>query len=260
MIAIISDIHANYDALTAVFEHIEELQPEAVICLGDIVGYGAEPVACVDAVRSRCQVTLCGNHDFALIYGADGFSALAQASIERHRRMMMPRPGAAVDSAAEPYKERWDYLKHLPYRHVLDHQLFVHASPRNPVVEYLRKVDVLLGMTDKIAQNFRQVDWLAFIGHTHQPGVITRDMKFLEPDEIDGAFHPQPHQKAIINVGSVGQPRDGDWRACFATFDDDGVVRYHRVEYDVDNAACKMAAASLTGVDDSLADRLRRGR
>jgi predicted phosphodiesterase len=258
MIAIISDIHANYDALRAVFETIDQLKADSVICLGDIVGYGPEPVACVDEVRKRCAITLCGNHDFALIYGANDFSAMAQASIERHRRMMMPRPGDGA--AAEQKRERWAFLKDLPYRHVHDHRLMVHASPRNPVIEYLRKVDVLLGLSDKIKENFKQMDWLCFIGHTHQPGIITRDMKFLEPCDVHGIFTAQPHQKAIINVGSVGQPRDGDWRACFVTVDDGAVVRYHRVEYDIENAASKIAEAAAAGVDDSLADRLRRGR
>jgi len=254
MIAVISDIHANYDALQAVFEKMEGLKPHGIICLGDIVGYGAEPAACVDTVRERCAVTLCGNHDFGLIYGANDFSAFARASIERHRRMMMPRPAGDADRD----RERWSFLKDLPYRHVRGDWLFVHAAPRNPVMEYLRKVDVLMGLSQKINENLRQMDWLCFIGHTHQPGIITRDMKFYEPEEIGNTFLPKPHEKAIINVGSVGQPRDGDWRACFVTVEEDGLVRYHRVKYDVEKAAAKMAAAA--SIEDPLADRLRRGR
>jgi diadenosine tetraphosphatase ApaH/serine/threonine PP2A family protein phosphatase len=256
MIAVISDIHANYDALEAVCEELDRLKPEAVICLGDIVGYGPQPEECVDLVRERCIVTLCGNHDFALIYGANDFSAQARAAIERHRQMMMPRPHAGeLDKTRH---ERWEFLKSLPYRHVQGDALFVHAAPRNPVIEYLRKMDVLLGMTDKVAENLKQVDWLCFIGHTHQPGVITRDMKFLEVADFNGAYRPEPHHKAIINVGSVGQPRDGDWRACFVTIEDDGVVRYHRVAYDVDAAARKLV--EVAAVDETLADRLRKGR
>jgi diadenosine tetraphosphatase ApaH/serine/threonine PP2A family protein phosphatase len=170
--------------------------------------------------------------------------------------MMMPRPHAGeLDKTRH---ERWEFLKSLPYRHVQGDALFVHAAPRNPVIEYLRKMDVLLGMTDKVAENLKQVDWLCFIGHTHQPGVITRDMKFLEVADFNGAYRPEPHHKAIINVGSVGQPRDGDWRACFVTIEDDGVVRYHRVAYDVDAAARKLV--EVAAVDETLADRLRKGR
>jgi len=249
MIALISDVHANYGALRAVLERIDELGADSVLSLGDLVGYGPEPVACVDEVRRRCSVTLCGNHDYALVYGADDFSDLARSSVEQHRRLLMPRLNEGSDGGG--MQDRWRFLKSMPFRYVRDGWLFVHASPRNPVTEYLRKMDVLLGMTDKMSENFRQVDWLCFIGHTHQPGVITRDVRFYEPEELHNVFVPRPHEKAIINVGSVGQPRDGDWRACFATMDDDGVVRYHRVEYDVESAAA--------GVDHAMADRLRRG-
>ncbi len=256
MIAIISDVHANYDALEAVLAEIDNLKPEAILCLGDVVGYGPEPVRCVDEVRRRCDVTLCGNHDYALVYGAEAFSPLARASIESQRKLMMP--SAAQGQADEDRRERWEFLKGLSYRHVRSEMLFVHAAPRNPVTEYLRKIDVILGMRKKLTENFQQMDWLCFIGHTHRPGIITGEMKFYEPREIDDVFRPKPRHKAIINVGSVGQPRDGDWRACFVTLEDDGVVQYHRVEYDIDAVVAKIAATE--GMDRSLADRLRRGR
>jgi diadenosine tetraphosphatase ApaH/serine/threonine PP2A family protein phosphatase len=255
MIGIISDIHGNYDALLAVLAEAETLGAEQLLCLGDMVGYGPEPVECVDQVRACCEVVLCGNHDFALVYGADNFSPLAQDTLERHRSQMMPRPSDA--SSYEERRERWEFVKDLPYRHVREDWLFVHASPRNPIMEYLRKVDVMLGMTEKVGENLRQVDWLCFIGHTHQPGVITRNMEFFSPDELGGAFTPRPHEKAIINVGSVGQPRDGDWRPCFVTVEDDGTVHYHRVEYDIQSVASKLTAV---GTDLAMAERLRRGR
>jgi len=254
MIAIISDVHGNREALEAVFQELDRLKPDAVICLGDNVGYGPEPIECIDAVRRRCAVTVCGNHDFALIYGANGFSPVARASIEYHRSIIMPRP----DQDDADRRERWQFLKGMPYRHVRGEFLFVHGAPRNPVTEYLRKIDVLLGMNKKLTENFQQVDWLCFIGHTHRPGVITPDMRFLEPGEMRGVFEPKPRQKAIINVGSVGQPRDGDWRACFVTFEEGGRVRFHRVEYDIDSVVAKMRATGT--IDDSLADRLRRGK
>jgi diadenosine tetraphosphatase ApaH/serine/threonine PP2A family protein phosphatase len=256
MIAVISDIHANYDALQAVMAEIDRLHVKDIICLGDLVGYGPEPVRCVDEVRTRCQVTLCGNHDFGLIYGAEDFNPVARSTIEYHRQLVMPR--AASGGPQKERQERWQFLKALPFRHTRDDRLFVHASPRNPVVEYLRKIDVLLGLRQKLGENFEEVDWLCFIGHTHRPGVITQDMKFLVPEELDGVFRPERRKKAIINVGSVGQPRDGDWRACFVTVDDDGVVQYRRVEYDVDAVVEKVAAAP--GIDRSLAERLRTGK
>ncbi len=256
MIAVISDIHADSDALEAVLERLDSLGVESIVCLGDMMGYGPEPVPCMDAVRSRCDVTVCGNHDFAVIYGANDFSSPAQTSLERHRRSILPRPGVPGDD--QERMERWEFLKGLPYRYVRGDWLFVHGSPRNPVIEYLRRMDVRLGMREKFAENFALIEWLAFVGHTHQPGVVTPDMKFLVPQDLDGVYVPQRHHKAIINVGSVGQPRDGDWRACFVTVDDDGTVRYHRVEYDVDRAASKVAEAG--GIGGALAERLRRGK
>ena len=256
MIAIISDIHANYDALKAVLAEIDRLGAERIICLGDIVGYGPQPVACVDEVRRRCEVTVCGNHDAALIYGADDFNAVARSSLDYHRHLLMPRPDGGGNT--EERRERWEFLKKLRRRYVQDESLFVHGSPRNPVSEYLRKIDVLLGLRDKIGGNFQEIDWLCFIGHTHRPVVITQDMRFLDPDQLDGAYEPEYRRKAIINVGSVGQPRDGDWRACFVTVDDNGRVRYHRVEYDVDATVEKVAATP--GIDHSLAERLRQGK
>jgi diadenosine tetraphosphatase ApaH/serine/threonine PP2A family protein phosphatase len=255
MIAVISDIHANLEALCAVLEELDALAPEFTVCLGDIVGYGPDPVACIDAVRRRCKVTLCGNHDFALVYGTFDFTPAARDRIEQHRRLVMPRP--SLPGADRDRQDRWDWLKNLPHRYVRADMLFVHGAPRNPVVEYLRKMDVLLGLADKFAENFRQVDWLCFVGHTHQPGVITPEMRHYAPEELGGSFAAEPHQKAIINVGSVGQPRDGDWRSCFVTVEEDGLVRWHRVAYDVDRAATKMAAAGSNG---GLAERLRRGR
>jgi diadenosine tetraphosphatase ApaH/serine/threonine PP2A family protein phosphatase len=254
MLAVISDIHANYDALMAVFGAINRLEVESVICLGDLVGYGPEPVACVDAVRERCEVTLCGNHDFALVYGADDFNPAARSSLEYHRRLLMPR----IDRPSTKARERWEFLKNLPKRYVRGEVLFVHASPRNPVAEYLRKIDVLLGMADKLNENFAQVDWLCFVGHTHRTGVITQDLKFLEPDDTGGTFRAQPHQKAIINPGSVGQPRDRDARASFVTLTDEGEITFHRVAYDVQAVAAKMA--TMPDMDPSLAERLRKGQ
>jgi diadenosine tetraphosphatase ApaH/serine/threonine PP2A family protein phosphatase len=254
MLAVISDIHANFEALRAVFEEMERLKVDSVICLGDLVGYGPEPVECVDAVRERCEVTLCGNHDFALIYGADDFNPAARSSLDYHRRLLMPR----FDRPSKQARERWEFLKNLPKRHVRGEMLFVHGAPRNPVAEYLRKIDVLLGMTEKLNENFAQVDWLCFVGHTHRAGVITQDLKFVEPEDVRGTFRAQPHQKAIINPGSVGQPRDRDSRASFATLSEEGEVVFRRVSYDVRAVAAKMA--SMPAVDPSLAERLRKGQ
>jgi len=255
LIAVISDIHGNYEALRAVLREIDRLGAQHVICLGDILGYGPEPILCVDAVRKRCAVTLCGNHDYAVVYGAEHFNTAARTSLQYHRELIMPRPDKRSDQHKR--RERWEFLKSLPYRYVEGEYLFVHAAPRNPVVEYLRKIDVQLGLKDKISQNFAEVDWLAFNGHTHQAGIITAEMEWLDPQQIDGVYRPNFQQKAMINVGSVGQPRDGDPRACFVTIED-ALIRYHRVVYDVEKVARQIEA--MPALDYSLAERLRQGR
>jgi diadenosine tetraphosphatase ApaH/serine/threonine PP2A family protein phosphatase len=255
MIAVLSDIHANYEALLAVLDAIDAVKPEAIICLGDIVGYGPDPIACTDAVRQRCTVTICGNHDFGLIYGASHFSPAARESLEQHRALLMPRLGA--DNPDKEKLDRWNFLKGLPHRHVRGEMLFVHGAPRNPIVEYLRKIDVLLNADARIEENFRQVDWLCFVGHTHRAGIITSDVKYVDPADNGWTFTPNRRTKAIINVGSVGQSRDGDPRACFVTVEDDGVVNYHRVEYNMDATIAKMSV-SPAGV--ALAERLRRAK
>jgi diadenosine tetraphosphatase ApaH/serine/threonine PP2A family protein phosphatase len=256
VIAVISDIHANYDALVAVLEKAEALGAERIICLGDIVGYGPDPVACIDLVRERCDVTLCGNHDFGLVYGAQDFNPIARATLEYHRQLVMPRPDDPDDNDGR--RARWEFLKNLPYRYVEGEYLFVHGAPRNPVVEYLRRIDVLLGLTEKLSENLREVDWLCFCGHTHRGGVITGNMEFIEPEEIGGVFRPGFEQKAIINVGSVGQPRDRNSRASFVTLEENKEVRFHRVSYDVDAVAVKIE--SIPALDHSLAERLLEGR
>jgi len=235
---------------------IDELRPETILCLGDIVGYGPEPRPCIDEVRRRCPLCLCGNHDFAIIYGAEDFNPIARAVLKYHRALIMPH---GEDSSRKARRqERWEFLKRLPHRHVRGQWLFVHGSPRNPVVEYLRKLDVLMGMKEKIQQNFELVDWLCFVGHTHRPGVITQDMRYLSPEDFDQVFVPQPHQKAIINVGSVGQSRDSDPRACFVTVTEEGHVHYHRVEYDLEAVATQIECTP--GMDPTLAERLREGK
>jgi diadenosine tetraphosphatase ApaH/serine/threonine PP2A family protein phosphatase len=256
LIAIISDIHANFTALEAVLNEILCMGVDRIICLGDIVGYGPDPVPCVDAVRERCEVCLCGNHDFGLIYGAQDFNPVARAALEFHRGLLMPLPDLLMDN--DTRQAKWDFLKNLPYRYVEGECLFVHAAPRNPVIEYLRRLDVQLGMSDKLTENFNEVDWLCFNGHTHRAGIITGDMKWIEPSRIGGVFKPSFQQKAIINVGSVGQPRDRDLRACFVTINEDTEVRYHRVEYDVESVAERIDGTP--GLDHSLAQRLLDGR
>lgn len=254
MLAVISDIHANRQALAAVMEEMLGLGADAIICLGDVVGYGAEPEWCVDGVRGCCDAVLCGNHEAGLVYGTQDFSTIAERAIKYHRHLLMPRAQEDGDGVK---RHRWDFLKGLPHRYVDEQgRLYIHAAPRNPTNEYLREQDVKLGMEKKFRQNFDLVESVCFIGHTHRPGVITEDLQFIHPPEDESALRIEEGRKFIVNVGSVGQPRDGDPRACFVTVDGPE-VRFRRVAYDVEGAAMRIEQSGMIHPD--LADRLRAG-
>ena len=247
--AFISDIHANLEALQAVLADIDRCGYEEIFCLGDVVGYGPDPVACTDLIRQRCRVTILGNHDEALVKGAWGFNQVARLAMEWTRRQLRPRllwPSA---------RSRWQFLLNLPLRHEWEGYLLVHGSPREPTTEYILPRDADWpppGMFDEIFASFGSV---CLVGHTHLAGVFDDTPRFTPQKLVGDTFKPTG-QKLIINVGSVGQPRDHDWRASYLGVDD-GVFRFHRVEYPVDATQRKIRA--IPELDDRLADRLSEG-
>jgi predicted phosphodiesterase len=254
--AIISDIHSNLEALMAVLGDICKQEIEDIVCLGDVVGYGPDPGECLDVVRARCRVVLCGNHDSAVTGGAFGFNRYAREAIDWTRKQL--KPGLLSMPAT---RERWDFLSKLPHRHEETGGLYVHGSPRDPVMEYIEEgdtVDLGFGPSDKIVKIFKAISGPCFVGHTHRPGVITSDYIWLSPADVgsDG-FALYPETKAVVNVGSVGQPRDEDSRACYVIFDGEKVV-YHRVEYDYNRTREKML--KISQLDPKLGDRLEEGR
>ncbi len=249
MFAVISDLHSNLPALEAVFARIEELGIEDVRCLGDVVGYGADPEACLDLVSERCRFVLCGNHDWGVIESKfDEFNPLAREGLEWTRSRL--RPG--LFSPAR--RKRWRFLRSLRHRMECDGMLFVHASPRDPIKEYVLKHDLFLD-PEKIEELFDCISGPCFNGHTHWPGILTPDFRFQQqtPEQLD---FPMPEGKSIINVGSVGQPRDADNRACFLVVDGDR-LRYQRVDYDIEEAQRRILDA---GLSPYLAERLALGR
>jgi predicted phosphodiesterase len=251
MWAILSDIHSNLEAFEAVLADIGQAPPvERVLCLGDTVGYGPNPVECLDLVRQRCDVVLLGNHDQAVLFDPEGFGAAAAQAVVRTRQML-EKPGPE----SEP---RWVFLSQLPRTHTEGDLLFVHGSVRNPINEYVFPEDIY--NQRKMAALFAQVGRYCFQGHTHVPGVFTEEpggrYLFRTPDEIDYE-HRLDGRKTMINVGSVGQPRDADWRACYVLLDGD-VVRFRRVEYDVETTVKKIHRDD--GLDDFFGDRLRDGQ
>jgi len=252
MHALISDIHGNLEALEAVLEHIDAQGIERIVCLGDLVGYGPDPEAVVDLVRERCEWCLSGNHDYALLTQAIHFNPVAKQAIDCTRERMEPRGQSTAEVT-----ERWEYLQGLLLTKQEDDCLYVHGSPRDERNEYITAHDTYFGPTDKLLEVFDMVPRLLFIGHTHRPGIITPDFEFVRPQDFDFELNVGDGRKYIINVSSVGQPRDGDSRTCYATLDRD-VVRFHRLDYDYQTTMGKIF--DLPGVDRICADRLALGK
>lgn len=252
MLAIISDIHSNLKALLAVFEDIDRRGIQEIVCLGDIVGYGPEPAECLDLVAQRCKVCLCGNHDHAIFYEPANFNVSAE------RAAFWTRSVLEDDSVAENRNRRWRFLGGLVPRQEYNGFLFVHGSPRKPINEYLFPDDVYTN-PHKLLNNFERMEQLTcFCGHTHVPGVFVDDPYFEPPEEMgESGKYAIGEEKVIINVGSVGQPRDRDPRAAYVVVND-REVEFVRVPYDIETTAKKIRANSF--LDDFLAARLYEGK
>ncbi len=248
MKAILSDVHGNLEALEAVLADVARYPVQEVYCLGDVIGYGPDPCACLDLV-AKCKLTLLGNHDQAAMFDPVGFNEVAEAAIYWTRGQLdLPIPNRAARD------RRWELLASFPRRHKEGNHLFVHGSARNPINEYVFPEDVY--NQRKMESLFALVDRLCFQGHTHLPGIFTEALEFLAPEDVGEAYRFGPG-KAIVNVGSVGQPRDGDWRSCYLLLDGDE-ARFRRVEYDVETTVQKIYA--VPDLANFLGDRLRQGR
>ncbi len=245
--AIVSDIHANLEALEAVLRDIEARNVEKIYCLGDIVGYGPNPCECVDLVMKHCSVVLLGNHDQGALFDPEGFNVGAEQAIFWTRKTLDAAPPADAE-------RRWDFLGELPRVHREDGIMYVHGSPRNALNEYVFPEDIY--NQRKMERVFALIEKICFVGHTHIPGVFTEDLSFLSPEEINYEYHVGD-SKVLVNVGSVGQPRDGIPKSSYVTFDGQ-VVRFHRVEYDVEKTVQKIYA--ISEIDNYFGDRLRDGR
>lgn len=249
--ALISDIHGNLEALEAVLADINDISVDEIYCLGDVIGYGPNPCECLDLVMRHCTKTILGNHDQAALFDPDGFNPMALQAIYWTRDQLDYGPGS---SAA--INRRWDFLGELPRQIDEGEYKFVHGSPRDPTNEYVfpeyvfdqRKMEILFG----------KITSFCFMGHTHLPGVFTTECEFISPDEFDYEYR-LGMDKLMINVGSVGQPRDDDKRSCYVVLDtQEKTVTYRRIPYDIDKTAEKIYAVS--DLSDALGDRLKHGR
>jgi predicted phosphodiesterase len=170
-IAIISDLHANKEALEAVFAHIREQSVDKLYCLGDVVGYGPDPDFCVDLVRGHAALCLMGNHDEALFRGATDFNPHARGAIEYTQRVMRPHWYSGSEKRA-----RWKWIEELPLTHQEGRFLFVHGSPRDPVREYVLSTDGFLN-PEKLRAIFDSFEGIAVGGHTHHPGMHDESLR-----------------------------------------------------------------------------------
>jgi predicted phosphodiesterase len=209
--ALISDIHGNLEALEVVLDDIKAQGISEIYCLGDIIGYGPNPRECIDRVMESCRITLLGNHDQGAMFDPDGFNIGAERAIFWTREQLESSGDRANN------EKRWEFLAELPRTHRVGSFMFVHGSPRNPLSEYIFPEDIYNHR--KMERLFQLVEHYCFQGHTHVPGVFTEGFQFYAPDEIDNEY-TLGDGKAMINVGSVGQPRDGDPRACYVVLED----------------------------------------
>ncbi len=246
--ALISDIHGNLEGLQAVLADIATQQVDDIYCLGDIVGYGPDPRECVDLVMKTCPVCILGNHDQGALFDPDGFNSIAEQAIFWTREQLEQPSNNPQDSMT-----LCDYLGELPRSRRDGDYLYVHGSARKPLSEYVFPEDIY--HPKKIGGIFSYIQKYCFQGHTHVPGVFTEDPNFYSVEEIAGEYS-LTDAKTMVNVGSCGQPRDGDPRACYVILEDD-TVRFRRVQYDVEATIRKIY--DIPELHNSLGDRLRDG-
>jgi diadenosine tetraphosphatase ApaH/serine/threonine PP2A family protein phosphatase len=244
-VAVLSDIHSNRQALEAVLAATEEAGVEQTWCLGDMVGYGAEPDACTALVRERCSTCLVGNHDLALLGALDisTFSEAAAAAVEWTR--------------ANVSEETLEFLRSLEPTASQNGVGLFHASPRDPIWEYVLS-------TDQAEAGFEaSEERVGLIGHSHIALFFVRAAgrhggRAQGAQASDGAEVEIDEGEWLLNPGSVGQPRDSDPRAAWLELDTERwLATYHRVPYEIEAAAAAIRAA---GLPDVLAERLEVGR
>jgi diadenosine tetraphosphatase ApaH/serine/threonine PP2A family protein phosphatase len=245
-VAVITDIHSNLPALEAVLAEIDKRGLKEIWCLGDVVGYGADPDACTDLVRERCRVCLVGNHDLAVLGDLD-ISAFSEAAAE-----------AAEWTRANVSDATLEFLRGLSPTARLEGMGLFHASPRDPVWEYVLSIEQAHACFEE------QAERVGLIGHSHVSLFFARNPEDGGPGDVhggqtsDGTRLDLGEGRWLINPGSVGQPRDGDPDAAWLELDPEaGTACFHRVPYDVSRAAGAIIEA---GLPERLAERLQVGQ
>lgn len=239
---IISDIHSNLEAFEEVLSFLED-KVDKIICLGDIIGYNANPNECIEIVKMNKFPTVAGNHEYMveniLDSNAKGINPIAQASIEWTKRALTPENLKFVETI-QPRLEFEDFQ-------------IAHGSVRDPILEYVSSLEIA-------EPSFKLMKKpLCFIGHTHKPRLIYQKDGKIEGASVKGeaVFSIKDNKKTIFNVGSVGQPRDGDPRAACVIFNSETKeIEIFRISYDIEKTQDKMRKA---GLPQRLIDRLKTG-
>jgi diadenosine tetraphosphatase ApaH/serine/threonine PP2A family protein phosphatase len=239
--AVISDLHGNLEATEAVLADVALAGFDRLVCLGDLVGYGADPAACIDLVTGAAEVTVMGNHDAAVsgMMGTGDFNPWADAAIRWTRETLD--------------RNRIRLLSSLPLTATVGEALLVHSSPVRPASwDYaVDRVDAAEALDASCAP-------IVFIGHTHVAAAFAvRGEGIVDPLPV-GMLRLVPGTRYLLNAGSVGQPRDRDPSACWCLWDEEqGTVAWRRVPYAIERTQEKMRAAGLPG---RLIVRLAEGR
>ena len=237
--AIFSDVHANLEALEAVLADAHQRKCKHFVCLGDVVGYNANPTECLERVRELDCPTVKGNHDeqASISRSSTDFNELAERAIKWTR-----------DRLAEKDKQ---WLRDLPFQKQVRDFTIVHATLDTPA-----QWGYVFNNLDAAASFTYQRTTVCFFGHTHVPMVFIRDEGVRR--ELIDHVRIEPGRKYFINVGSVGQPRDGNWRPAYCVYDiENNLVQQVRVKYDLATAQKKVIEAGLPRM---LAERLAMGR
>jgi len=240
-LALLSDIHANLEALTAVLAEAERQKVDEICSLGDVIGYGSNPAECLQLIDRTCKVRLMGNHEFSVLghLSTDSYTHAARVSTEWTQHAITDREAAIIGD--------------FKMEHWIDNMLLVHASPYKPEEWHY------ILTPSEAADAFENFDGtMCFHGHSHIPVIFSVVPGALKQRKSAHNFDPHEESRYLVNVGSVGQPRDNDPRACFLILDTDSRrVEYNRVEYDIKQTQAKMTEANLPKM---LVARLAVGR
>jgi len=239
---LLSDIHSNLEALEAVLDFAHKLEPYQMICLGDVVGYGADPGPCLEQMTSLANLVLAGNHDLAVaeVIPCDDFNPIAYEAVEWTRRVLS--------------REDKEVLAGLPLEYIDGDYCFTHASPIEPMqFNYVHTLDDVAEIFSSLGQR------MCFVGHTHLPTVVRMDGKTGRMEVIhEAVIHLRDGDRYFVNVGSVGQPRDSNPDACAVVLDEETeTIEFLRVPYDITASQSKILA---NGLPSYLAERLMLAR